>query len=459
MDNKAIIQQLLLKIEQLETVVQELNSLVKRQAQRIVELEAEQSKYKNKKNSNNSHLPPSKDENRPLKNQSLRSSSGKKPGGQPGREGTTLKFSPTPDKIIEHRPDYCQRCGQDLSAFAEELVEKRQVIDIPIIQSTCIEHQVYRKICSCGHCTESSFPIEAAAHIQYGPGVQATVAYLHSRQYIPFERIKELFKDQLGLSLSIGSICNMITQLAQKAMPVYEQIKERISQAIYAGTDETSMKVNGKKHWFWTWQNERMTFIAHSDNRAFATIQKHFPEGLPYTVLQHDRYAAHFGCKAAAHQICLAHLLRDIQYLTELYPDSRWPKDFRAFIYQALALKKALSPADYYQDNQERNNLESLLQTLLNTEIDKKFAKAKSLQKSLKKCSDAICTFLYHPKVPPDNNGSERAIRNIKVKQKISGQFKSQKGANSFAVLRSVIDTVIKSEQNVFNALTLLAKN
>ena len=85
-------------------------------------------------------------------------------------------------------------------------------------------------------------------------------------------------------------------------------------------------------------------------------------------------------------------------------------------------------------------------------------SKARTMQKKLLNHQQSILYFLYHPKVPPDNNGAERAIRNIKVKQKISGQFKSEDGANSFAVLRSLIDTTIKSGQNVLNALSLIAK-
>lgn len=95
---------------------------------RVAFLEEELSKYRNRKNSNNSHLPPSKDENRPLKNQSLREKSDKKPGGQPGHEGKTLEFSDRADKIVKHSPTFCNCCGNDLDQVSEVLLGRRQVL-------------------------------------------------------------------------------------------------------------------------------------------------------------------------------------------------------------------------------------------------------------------------------------------------------------------------------------------
>ncbi|MEJ7684103.1 MAG: IS66 family transposase zinc-finger binding domain-containing protein [Segetibacter sp.] len=125
---------------------------------------------KNKKNSNNSHTPPSKDENRPMKNQSLREKSDRKAGGQHGHEGKTLECSAIIDVIVEHKPNYCNCCGQDLTEVPEALIETRQVIDIPVIKSVCTEHRIYRKTCSCGHNMDSDFPSHLTAKVQYGAG-------------------------------------------------------------------------------------------------------------------------------------------------------------------------------------------------------------------------------------------------------------------------------------------------
>ena len=191
---------------------------------------------------------------------------------------------------------------------------------------------------------------------------------------------------------------------------------------------------------------------------GFKTIEDTFINGLPNSTLPHDRFACHFNCRALHHQICMSHLLRDLQYIMQLYPDCLRATEMKGLIVQALQLKKELSIWQYYGQCEQRKRLMTKLDELLPLTLNESHSKARTLQKNLFKHQQYILYFLYDPNVPPDNNGSERAIRNIKVKQKISGQFKSEDGANSFAVLRSVIDTTIKSGQNVLNALSLIAK-
>ncbi len=451
LDTNLIIQNLIAKIQSQENIIDGLIGRVK-------SLEAEVAIYKNKKNSNNSHTPPSKDENRPMKNQSLREKSDKKAGGQHGHEGKTLECSAMIDTVVEHKSNYCNCCGQDLTEVSEALIETRQVIDIPVIKSVCTEHRIYRKTCSCGHNMDSNFPSHLTAKVQYGAGVEALAGYLHARQYLPYQRMKEFFTDVMGLPVSVGGINHILKRLTQKALPHYEQIKERIYQSAFIGTDETGVKVNGQKDWMWTWQNDELTFIVHSDNRGFKTIEDTFINGLPNATLQHDRFACHFNCNALHHQICMSHLLRDLKYLIELYPQCQWAIEMKVLIGQALQLKKELTTCQYYGGCEQRQKLTNKLDELLQLTLNENHSKARTLQKNLLKHQQYILYFLYHPKVPPDNNGAERAIRNIKVKQKISGQFKSEEGANSFATLRSVIDTTIKSGQNVLKALSLIAK-
>lgn len=450
MDTDILIQTLIAKIQEQQKAIEVLTG-------RISLLEAELTIYKNKKNSNNSHTPPSKDENRPKKNQSLREKSDKKPGGQPGHEGKTLQCAAVIDSIVNHVPHYCNCCGKDLRDVPEILIESRQVIDIPVIKPVYTEHRVYQRTCSCGHQMESSFPAHLKAKVQYGPNVESLTGYLHARQYFPFKRMQEFFTDVMCIPVSVGGIDYILKRLTAKALPYYEQIKERVCKAVFIGTDETSLKVDGNMNWMWAWQNEYLTYLVHSDNRGFKTITDNFSKGLPDTVLQHDRFACHFNCDAKHHQICMAHLLRDLQYLIELHPECGWAAGMKKLVAEALELKKRLAAPEDYQENKQRQMLLIRLHELLHFTLNEKHKKTRNLQKSLLKHQHYILYFLYHPKVPPDNNGSERAIRNIKVKQKISGQFKSDEGANGFAILRSIIDTTIKSGQNVLNALSLIA--
>ena len=173
-------------------------------------------------------------------------------------------------------------------------------------------------------------------------------------------------------------------------------------------------------------------------------------------VLVHDCWKAHFQTPVGNHQLCTAHLERETKYLEERYKVD-WPVRFRTMLKKAHKLKKQLTPPLYYYPNQLRSDLENELECLLQEPLDPKHKEMISFQKRITKYRDHVFTFLYHPDVPPDNNGSERAIRNVKVKQKISGQFKILNAAENFAILRSIIDTAIKNNQNVVGALSVIA--
>ncbi len=414
-------------------------------------------KYENPKNSNNSSVPPSRDENRPFKSKSLRKKTGRKPGGQKGHEGTTLEMSSNPDKIIDHVPEYCECCGKDIGAQPGELAERRQVIDLPPIKPVVTEHRAYKKMCSCGHVTMSSFPGGLQAAVSYGPMIESLTGYFHSRQYIPFLRMQELFRDIFSVLISEGGIHCLLNRLSTKALPAYYRIKEMVKNSPVVGADETGGKLNGKNIWIWTWQNELLTWLKGTDNRGYKTIEESFPTGFENSVLVHDCWRSHFQTDVQTHQLCTAHLLRELNYFEERY-NHRWPVRFRKIILDGIKLKKKLNPGDYYQPHEERTELENRLKKLLAFRLDENHKELVSFQKRMLKYKDYIFTFLYHPKVPPDNNGSERAIRNVKVKQKVSGQFKSWKGVENFLVLRSITDTTLKNKQHILNVLNLIAK-
>jgi transposase len=424
----------------------------------IKSLKAELEVSKNKKNSSNSSIPPSQDQNRPKKNQSLREKTSRKVGGQPGHEGATLQCRSQIDEVVKHSPDSCSNCGNNLCNDTQVLVSSRQLLDIPPIVLKCIEHQVYKNQCSCGHTTQGSFPQHVANPVQYGPNVETLVSYLHARQYLPYDRMREFLKDVMGLPISTGGIYNILQRMAKKAMPLYEQIKQRVEQATSIGADETGVNINGKNHWAWTWQNSSLTYIVCAASRGYQTVKDAFENGLPNAVLIHDRWPCHFQMIAKGHQVCCAHLLRDLNYINELYKNKcEWASQFKALLKDAIQLKKTYATADYYYPDIRREALFDKLEKLLEYEITEEHAKSKTLQKKLSAKRECILYFLNQSDVPADNNGSERAIRNIKVKQKISGQFKSLANANLFAILRSVIDTTIKNGNSPLRTLHLIA--
>ena len=182
-----LVQKQVVQITALTVRIENMELLAVKQQLHIEGLEQELSFYKNRKNSGNSHMPPSVDLVKG--NQSLREKSGKKAGGQQGHEGSTLKFSATPDRIITHSPDYCQLCGDDLEQIVATPLTRRQVIDIPIPAAICTEHRTFTKTCSCGHVNKGKFPVNVNANVQYGCHIEALTAYLNVRQYMPFGRI------------------------------------------------------------------------------------------------------------------------------------------------------------------------------------------------------------------------------------------------------------------------------
>jgi transposase len=439
--------------EELRKENQQLKEIIQNLIIRISSLEERLDRYENPKNSRNSSIPPSHDYSRPPKTRSLREPSGKKPGGQPGHEGTTLEMVEKPDEIIKHIPQFCTCCGRDISQIPAELVDSRQEVVLPVIKPIFIEHQAFQRTCTCGNTVIADFPSGITPGISYGENVETLAAYLSARQFVPFHRLAEMFRYVFNTPISEGALVKAINRVAEKAIPAYELIRKRVETADVNGGDETGMKINGKKGWFWTLQGKLFTFIIASLNRGAETLYQHFPKGFAFSVLVHDCWRCYFKIAAVAHQICLAHLLREFNHINDCYK-LKWASDFKQLLVETMAYKKTLLPEDYHKTLDQRTVFEQRLDILLQEHIKKKYPLAISLQNRLVKYRNHIFTFLYFHPVPPDNNGSERAIRNVKVKQKISGQFKSFSGAENFAILRSVIDTAIKNNLNPLHSLS-----
>lgn len=284
------------------------------------------------------------------------------------------------------------------------------------------------------------------------------IGYQSVYQYTPFKRLSQLFKHCFNLPISEGSIDNILKRLSVKAQPIYQAIHAQIPRlpedrenSTQVGGDETGAKINGQKGWIWTWKNVSTTFIAASFNRKYETIQKLFPNGFVNAILGSDRCVPQLKTHAKGHQLCTSHLPRDLKYLIEL-EKSKWADSIKQLLLKAMELKRQC--AEYARDNPAVVEIENQLDVLLAKPLEK--SKTLTFQKAMLKNRGYIFTFLYYDEVPPDNNGLERAIRTIKVKQKVSGQFKT--GQNYFCILRSVIDTCIKNKVDVFESLKFIAQ-
>ncbi len=422
----------------------------------IQEMQTEQKLLKNGRRSDTSSTPSSQDYGR-SKNNNSREKTGRKPGGQKGHKGTSLKMSANPDEVIKYTPNFCGKCGEDLDQSLLQLEKRRQEIVIPPIAPKYIEHQSYS--CVCGNCSNKvigEMPSRLTANIQYGKNVQALVAYLSVYQYLPSNRLKTFMKDVLNLPISEGTVFNILESMSKKAQPVYQEIKNRVASSTVVGGDETGAHVNKDKMWFWVFQNKSLTFILASLSRGYQTIVDTFLEGFPLSVYVSDSLPAQLKIKTFAKQLCLAHLMRELKNFEKSF-DSQWAGELKQLFKNAIEYEKTMSINDYSKSNVKIKDFEQQLSTLLAKQIEGRHKKETAFVNRLIKNRNSILTFLYIQEVPADNNGSERAIRNIKVKMKISNQFKSFEFAQHYAVIRSVVDTTIKNSMNVMETLTNLA--
>jgi transposase len=463
--------------EGLKHEIAELRSLVE-------QLRLENSLLKGSRSSRTSSIAPSQDIGR--SNQiSLRVPSGKKSGGQLGHVGCTLSLSGTPDAIIDHRPLVCAHCGEDLDGVVCASFTCRQSVELPRdISPLFIEHRSHVTVCpSCQFENRGVFPAHLRAPIQYAPQIEAMAGYLSVYQYLPYKRICDLFKDFFRLPLSEGSIDTFLDNLSEKSTPAYESIQDRILQSEVVGSDETGCRVGGKKHlccakckhWFHVWQTSLLTFIVSFAGRGHSVFEKYFSDGFIKSFYVSDCWASQLKVSAKAHQLCLhfaqhkcmAHLLRELTNFVENLK-SDWSAQMKTLFMSAIELKKKMTKNDYLHSPPQVAALNKKLDELLQVDFSKFHSKEQAFIKRLTKHRQSILvlctkyevfTFLTCQKVPPDNNASERAIRNVKVKTKVSGQFRNKdgKGADRYAKIRSVIDTTIKNGQDVYATLVCLA--
>ena len=401
---------------------------------------------KPEKNSSNSSVPPSQESiaARELRRtKSLRKPSGKPSGGQPGHKGSTLKSVATPDRIIEHKPHYCKCCGRPLSVGFRK-IRTTQVIDIKFIVETS-EHQYYEKVCQCGCVNNCDAP---NCRIKYGDNIRALVTYLNVVQCIPFKRIAELISDLCGQKISEGTVQNILKENSTKADAAYEEIRKRIECAPVVGADETGAAVGKELHWNWIFQNDLLTYVYQMKSRGQQAIDSKFPNGLPNSTLVTDRHRSYFNMNVKDHQVCLAHLLRNAEYLNELDTKQDWSRRFIHLIAHAIDLRRA-GDITKRKIKVLKTKMKNLLGESL-THLDEEF---ESFKKGILKVKDYLFTFLTDLHVPYENNASERGVRKIKVKQKVSGCFRTDGGANDFAKIHSIAETAMKNGNSKFNAI------
>lgn len=422
-----------------------------------------------KKDSQNSSKPPSGD-GFGKRTKSLRPKGNNSSGGQPQHPGSTLEWRETIDEIIEHPIDTCEHCGTSLANAPVEQWDIRQVHDLPPLELVVSEHRAEMKICPhCGSLNRAAFPADITNSIQYGAHLKSLLVYLMDGQLLPSERICDLMSEVFSCELSEGTLYNARHRCHEQLAPLEEHLKSAIQTAEVAQFDETGMRVNGKLMWLHVACTAGLTYYAIHPKRGKPAMDA---MGILPTfsgVSVHDGWASYasYGCD---HALCNAHHLRELRFIIERYQQG-WADQMMALLVEIKhqvevtqdSGQSVLTPAQVMTFEQRyRQLLEQGFQANPPPVIDPEAPKcrgrvqnhpARNLLNRLHTHQAAVLRFMYDFRVPFDNNQAERDIRMMKLKQKISGGFRSLEGGEMFCRIRGYISTLRKRGIPILNAL------
>ena len=449
-----------------DAVVKLFHETLSKMAERIQRLEDQIAK-----DSSNSNKPPSSDGLK-KKPKSLRQRSGKKSGGQPGHPGHTLKAVARPDHVQVHQVKRCHHCQADLEAVEVQDCEKRQVFDVPPVKVEVTEHQAEIKICpECHQTTLGEFPVRVSQPVQYGERLKAHMVYFHQYHFVPLERTAEILEDLYGQTVSEGTIVEACQETAQKVETVYQLTKAELSNTKDTGHfDETGVRIEGKLWWLHVVCTSLLTYYAPHRKRGGEALDAIgvFPAFKGKAM--HDSYRSYFQYEGILNTLCNAHHLRDLIFVRDQYQQAWAAEMIKLLLEIKIAVEESppeqqsLLP-DQLIDFETRYTtiLEAGLQTcpvLEPAEPPPKKRRGKPKQHPVKNLLDHLkvrktetLAFMYDFKVPFDNNQAERDLRMVKLKQKTSGCFRSEGGAEVFCRIRSYISTARKNEQRVLDVL------
>lgn len=464
------------QLEQLdhETLINLLLSL-QEQVQQLQQVVAEQAAVNQTlrdqlaKDSHNSGKPPSSDGlKKPVRPQNLRQKKGRRPGGQKGHPGHTLKLVENPQHTQVHPVAVCSHCAADLQAVEPSGHERRQVFDIPPVQIEVTEHRAEIKICpGCGHSSKGDFPAEVSQPVQYGFRLKAQATYLNNYQLLPWERSCELLGDFYGHRPAEALIQTANSAVETEIAPSLKSIQHGLQQAEVGHFDESGLRVEGQLNWLHVASTPQLTFYAVQPQRGQLGMQASgiLPHFKGRAV--HDHWAPYFNYKQCTHALCNGHHLRELQFVVEQYQQP-WAQEMiellrtiKVEVEATPAPQWSLAPTRLAYFEQRYDDLiaqgfkanPSPAPPPLKKPGRPKQSPSKNLLDRLHHRKAQTLAFMSDFRVPFDNNLAERDIRMIKLKQKVSGTFRTRTGAETFCAIRSYISTVRKHGLNVIDAI------
>ena len=445
--------------EKLELIIlqAEENNLQKEQIRNLKE-KIKRLESKEAKNSKNSHKPPSSDQNKPKKTNSLRKKSSKKRGGQPGHKGYNLARVDAPDEVITHCVDNCLICGSDLSK-APCTLDSRQVFDIPKPKMMVTEHRIEIKSCkTCSHTNKALYPFGVNQPTQYGARTRGLMVYLNKEQLLPYRRTKLLFKAIYNHNISVGTVVNAVNYIAERLSNIEPQIKELLKKAPVLHADETGTNVTSSKHWLHVACTDKLTHYGIHTKRGSVAMNDIGILPSFTGIMVHDHWSSYYVYEDATHAMCNAHILRELKFIHE-HENFKWASKMTDLLYDMKKSKDAFLQSPNDSPPIEIENLEKKYSSIITTGRREQAVRgtnnSKKLLKRLTEYRDNILLFLHDIIVPFTNNIAERDIRMEKVRLKISGGFRTLKGAQNNCTIKSVLSTGNKNSKNPLEILVL----
>jgi transposase len=453
-------------VEGLVELVEGLTEGIEQLEVRVETLENQQSKT-----SRNSSKPPSGD-GFGKRTRSLRGKSERLSGGQPEHPGSTLEWSDAVDWIESHRVGSCQGCGAALESAPVERIIARQVYDLPPLELEVTEHQVEVKCCPvCGVENHGAFPEFVRDPVQYGPVLKGVIVYLMEGQLLPSQRTVELLEEVFGASVSEGTVFNLRAQCFEALESISSAMATHLGQSDVGHFDETGMRVNGKLWWLHVACTSGLAYYFIHPKRGTAAMDEMniLPQFQGKAV--HDSWVSYGNYEGCTHYLCNAHHLRELTFIWERYQ--------QPWAFQMLVLLGTMKQAvDAAKATGQRAlapewglEFEHRYQTILEQGLAAnppppspaikprgrvKQSPPRNLLLRLSQQASAVLGFLHNFTIPFDNNQAERDLRMMKLKQKISGGFRSAQGAKMFCRIRGYLSTLRKQGIPVLDALVNL---
>lgn len=435
---------------------EELAAANERLTARVAELERRLGR-----NSGNSSMPPSSDTfGRPEKK--AQAKSGRKRGRQPGAGGSGLSMTEKPDTTEDHVPAACRDCGEVLDKNDSIGFERRQVRDIPLSTVTVTEHRAHRCRCVCGAVTAEPMPGQiAGSPSSYGPNLRALAVYLLVFQHIPVERTAMLIRDVAGAEVSTGWVASLLPEAAGLVEDSLNLIRALLMMGHVLHADETTTRIGSTRRWLHVACTDFLTLLHLAPrSRAGADAGGVLPHYRG--VLVHDSLSLYAGYGSCAHQLCGAHLIRELTAAEEDFPDQKWHRQIR------WALAGLNTQAVRVRTGEITEIAPEALLLHLNAfhhgitvglsqhprAAGRKQSTARNLLERLRDQAHAVLRFADDPRhVPFTNNCGERALRPVKTQLKISGCHQSADGATAWLAVRSYLDSARKHGLSAFEAI------